>query len=216
MPRALTASPRRRATLERADVVAGALVLLLGGPLAFMFANAFVDGETRRHETPLRALFGSSVYDQLVRGEAMPQNYMGNDRLAPDFELSDQDGHPWRLRDHRGHVVVMNFWTVTCGPCVEEMPSLVDLARILEEHPDIELVTVSVDHSFDEVRTVLPPDAPLTVLLDRDRHVTRDQFGTRLFPETWVIDPQGVIRLRFDGARDWAGGITLDVLRSFI
>jgi peroxiredoxin len=212
----VTREPRRRATIERADVIAAALVLLIGAPLVFTFASAFVDGETRRQEAPLRALFGSSVYDQLMHGEDIPQHYLGNDRLAPDFTLQDQNGNEWRLRDHRGRVVVMNFWTVTCGPCVEEMPTLVDLARIAEERGDIELVTVSVDHTFDEVRTVVPDDANLTVLLDADRHVTRDLFGTRLFPETWIIDPRGVIRARVDGGRDWASGIAQDAIRSFL
>jgi peroxiredoxin len=215
MPSAI-AHPRRRNTVERGDVLAAALVLLIGGPLVFTFASAFVDGETRRHEAPLRALFGSEIYDHLMHGEAIPQHYLGNDRLAPDFTLSDEDGHPWRLRDHRGHVVVMNFWTVTCGPCVEEMPSLVDLGRIAEERGDVELVTISVDHSFADVRTVVPRDAPLTILLDADRHVTRDLFGTRLFPETWIIDPRGVVRARVDGGRDWASGIAQDAIRSFL
>ncbi|MFO0686588.1 MAG: TlpA disulfide reductase family protein [Sandaracinus sp.] len=210
------APSRRRATLERADVVAAALVLLIGGPLVYLFASAFVDGETRRHEAPLRALFGSSIYDQLVHGEPIPQHYLGNDRLAPDFTLTDQHGQPWSLHDHRGHVVVMNFWTTTCGPCVEEMPTLVDLARIAEDRGDFELVTVSVDRSFDTVRTVVPDDAGLVVLLDADRHITRDVYGTRLFPETWIIDPRGVIRARVDAARDWASGISLDAIRSFM
>jgi peroxiredoxin len=211
-----TISRRPRATLERADVLAAALVLLIGAPLVFTYASAFADGETRRHDTPLRALFGSQVYDQLREGQSLPQHYLGNDRLVPDFELNDRDGHPWRMRDHRGHVVVMNFWTVTCGPCVEEMPSLVDLSRILEREHDIDLVTISVDHSFDEASTVVPEGAPMTVLLDPDRHVTRDLFGTRLFPETWIIDPRGVIRARIDGGRDWASGIALDAIRSFL
>lgn len=209
-------APVSRGTIARADVLAAALVLLIGGPLVFTFASAFTDGETRRHEAPLRALFGTTIYDQLMHGDDIPQHYLGNDRLAPDFTLQDQDGEAWSLRAHRGHVVVMNFWTVTCGPCVEEMPSLVDLARIAEERGDIELVTVSVDHSFDEVRTVVPDDAHLRVLLDADRHVTRDLFGTRLFPETWIIDPRGVIRARVDGGRDWASGIAQDAIRSFL
>jgi peroxiredoxin len=210
------AAPRRRATLERADVLAAALVLLVGGPLVFTYASAFVDGEARRHEAPLRALFGSQTYDQLVHGEPVPQHYLGHDRLAPDFTLTDQDGNEWNLRAHRGHVVVMNFWTVTCGPCVEEMPTVIDLSRIAAERGDMEVVTVSVDHSWDEVRTVVPRDAPLRVLLDSDRHVTRDLFGTRLFPETWIIDPRGVIRARVDGGRDWASGIAQDAIRSFL
>ncbi len=39
--------------------------------------------------------------------------------------------------------------------------------------------------------------------VDPERTVVGGRFGTRLFPETWVIDPRGIIRARFDGARGW-------------
>ena len=33
--------------------------------------------------------------------------------------------------------------------------------------------------------------------------VVGDSFGTKLYPETWFIDPKGVVRARVDGARSW-------------
>ena len=110
----------------------------------------------------------------------------------------------------------MNFWTVTCAPCMEEMPSLVQLARIVEERDDIELVTISVDNDWDTVSQAVPEGSPLTVLLDPDREVVRERFGTRLFPETWVVDPNGVIRLRYDGQSDWGSPIALEVFESYL
>jgi hypothetical protein len=97
------------------------------------------------------------------------------------------------------------------------MPSVIALAQTMHERGDrVEVATVSVDRDWDTVRTVVPDDAPLTVLLDADRSVVRGKFGTRLFPETWVIDPEGVIRLRIDGARDWSSPLVLDVLQSYL
>lgn len=220
-----------------ADLLALAVVLLLGAPLVYLLAAAFADGEARRLETPLRALVGSAQYDALLEQRAAPQHYLqrpplpgwltifpshrarqdrADDRRVPDFSLPSSDGGTWRMQDQRGKVVVMNFWTVTCQPCVEEMPTLVQLSRILEERDDIELVTISTDRDWDTVRTVVPEDAPMTVLLDPEREVVNGKFGTRLFPETWVIDPDGVIRLRVDGSRDWASPMVLDVLESYL
>lgn len=202
--------------MRRADVLAGLAVLALGLPLAYAFASASVDGEARRRETPLRGLLGSQVYEALVAGDPLDQHYLGNELLAPDFTLRDREDRPWTLSEHRGRVVVMNFWSVTCGPCIEEMPTLVELSRILEERRDIELVTISTDRDWDQVRAVVPDGSDLTVLLDPDREITRGRFGTRLFPETWVIDPRGVVRLRVDGARDWSSAVALDVFQSFL
>jgi peroxiredoxin len=204
--------PRSR----RADLLALLVTCAVGLPLVYMVAAAYAEGEVRRRETPVRALLGPGAYEALARGEPTQQNYMGDDRLAPDFTLQTSEGETWRLSDHRGKVIVMNFWTVTCQPCVEEMPSLVSLARILESRDDVEVVTISVDQDWDTVHTVVPEDSPLLVLLDSDRDVVRDEFGTRLFPETWIIDPDGVIRLRVDGRRNWSDAIVLDVIESYL
>lgn len=213
-------------------VKAGVMVAALGGLLVYFLAVAFTDGEVRRREMPVRALLGNSAYDAWIEGQEPAEHYLhrppspawvgarpgasGPDLRAPDFELPMRDGSTWRLRDHRGKVIVLNFWTVTCQPCVEEMPSLVELSRALRGRDDVELVTISTDRSWNVVRTVVPDDAPLTVLLDPDRSVVRDRFGTRLYPETWVIDPEGVIRLRVDGRRDWSSPIVLDAIESYL
>lgn len=202
--------------MRREDIVAGAIVVALGVPLTYMLASAFSEGEIRRREIPLRALLGDAAFEALSRGEPTEMHYMGNDRLVPDFELRDQEGRVFRMADMRGRVVVLNFWTVTCGPCLEEMPSLVELARILEGRKDVALVTISTDRRWEDVRAVIPPGAPLRVLLDPNRSVVRDLFGTRLFPETWIVDRRGVIRLRVDGARSWSNPIALNAIELFL
>jgi peroxiredoxin len=214
LPRA-AAGPNIRHLMRRAEILAGVAVFLIGGPLAFMYASAIADGEVRRRETPLRAMLGSDAYDALSRGEPTDQHYLGSDRLAPDFTLQDREGRAWRLSDHRGETVVLNFWTVTCQPCVEEMPELEELARIVADRDDVELVTISTDREWDTVATVVGPRSPLTVLLDPDKSVVRGMFGTRLYPETWIIDPRGVIRMRVDGPRSWSSAVALDAIESF-
>jgi hypothetical protein len=57
-------------------------------------------------------------------------------------------------------------------------------------------------------------EPPFEVLIDPDAKVVADRFGTKLYPETWFIDPKGVIRARFDAARDWASPLTIDLAES--
>jgi hypothetical protein len=54
------------------------------------------------------------------------------------------------------------------------------------------------------------------VLFDPEKRVIRDEFGSKLFPETWVIDRRGVVRLRIDGKRDWASGLAVEAIESFL
>ena len=202
--------------MKRAELIASLVAAGIGLPLVSTFAGAIIEGETRRHEAPLRAMLGDDAYETIAAGHSSDQGYFGDDRTAPDFTLPGKDGKPWHLKDYRGKVVVINFWTLTCQPCIEEMPSLDELAGILQKEKDVELVAVSGDSSFDAVAKFFPKGSKLKVLLDADRSVIRGKFGTRLYPETWIIDREGVIRARIDGARDWSSPIALDLIKSFL
>jgi peroxiredoxin len=168
------------------------------------FVSAAKDGETRRACTSMCAL---------------RPDYAARNRLAPDFELPSINGGKLRLSSLRGNVVILNFWTKTCRPCLEEMPSIADLARALQKHPKVKLLTITTDESAEDARTTMKSvlgggDPPFEVLVDSESSVVRDKYGTKLFPETWFIDPDGVIRARFDGERNWASPLTIDLAES--
>jgi peroxiredoxin len=202
---------------KRGEIYAGAIAAIVGCLLVYAFASAISDGQRRTTEVAIRGILNvdDETWEDMLDGETTPMNYVGNDRLAPDFELLDKDGRPWRLSDHRGKVVVMNFWSITCQPCVEEMPQLVDLASIVKDRDDVEVVAISVDEGWDAVGTMFERDSRLKVLFDPDRAVVLGKFGTRMYPETWFVDPDGVIRLRVDGPRDWSQPLVLELIESF-
>lgn len=148
---------------------------------------------------------------------AMRPNYAGRNLAAPDFELPDMSGNMVKLSSFRGKTVMLNFWTKTCDPCIEEMPSIADLAKISRVRNDFVVVTVSTDEGPDDVRDTLAvalegEEIPFVVLFDPESEVVHDRYGTSLFPETWIIDPKGIIRARFDGARDWSDPLSVEVI----
>jgi len=200
----------------RSELWPALITLLFALPATYAFAGAISEGEARRKEAPVRAMLGSETFDALARGETPEQNYMGRNRLAPDFTLNDRNGKPWKLSDRRGKVVVMNFWSITCQPCVEEMPSLEQLALMLRGRSDVELIAVSTDSDWSQVSAIFPPDARLHVLFDPDKSVVKGKYGTRLYPETWIIDGDGVIRYRIDGGRDWGSALALELIESLL
>ena len=146
---------------------------------------------------------------------ALAPEYAGRDRRAPDFELPDMTGKPVRLSSYQGKTVFLNFWSKTCKPCLEEMPSLAELSKVAAGRKDLAVVTVSVDEGPEDVRdtlkVLLNSDIPFPVLFDPDGKVVRERYGTRLYPETWVIDPKGIIRARFDGARNWSVSLPVEI-----
>lgn len=201
---------------RRVELWAALIALCVGAPLVFLYARAMADSELRRRQAPLRAMIGDVAFEQLARGDKTTEHYYGNSLRAPDFTLRDKNGRPWKLSDRRGKVVVMNFWTITCQPCVEELPSLIELADIASQRDDIEVIAVTTDKEWSEVAALFPPKFHLNVLFDPERKVVRDKFGTKLYPETWIIDGRGVVRMRIDGRRNWSEPITIDAIERFL
>lgn len=142
--------------------------------------------------------------------------YAGRNRTAPDFTLPDMNGKPVKLSDFRGKTVYLNFWTKTCRPCLDEMPMLADLARIARNRDDFVVLTISTDEGPEAVRDALQialsnEEPPFPILFDPESEIVNGLFGTKLYPETWIIDPSGVIRARFDGPREWSDAIALEI-----
>ena len=180
--------------------MAQVLFIAIAAVSVYAFVSAAKEGEIRRTCTPLCSL---------------RPHYASDDRVAPDFELTALDGRKVKLSDYRGKVVIMNFWTKSCPPCLKEMPDLAELAQLLKDNPKVEMITVSTDESIEDasntLRSVLSGDAPFLTLLDPEGEIVNGKYGTRLYPETWFIDPQGVIRARFDGPRKWTDPLVLDL-----
>ena len=119
---------------------------------------------------------------------------------APDFTVKD-DARSVSLHDLKGKVVLLNFWATWCPPCVEEMPSLVALQNKMKDKVTVLAISVDVDegaykkflkdHGVD-LLTVRDPDEKSNTL-----------YGTFKYPETYVIDRDGVVRRKFVGPVDW-------------
>jgi len=120
---------------------------------------------------------------------------------APEITIQDSD-HSVKLSDYRGQVVVLNFWATWCPPCVEEMPSLVEMQRRMKAK-GITVIGVSVDVDQSAYNRFLK-DHNVNLLTVRDPgQKSSNLYGTFKFPETYIIDRNGVMRRKFIGAVDW-------------
>jgi len=175
--------------------------VILAAVAVYSFVSVAKEGEMRRRCTPTCIL---------------RPNYAGYERKVPNFSLRDTKGHDVSMESYRGKVVVLNFWTKTCGPCMEEMPEIADLAKILKPMGDVAVVTVNTDDTAEEARdtlkSVLRDEPPFTTLMDPDAKIVKGSFGTSLYPETWIIDKNGIVRARFDGAREWSSATVVELV----
>ncbi len=121
---------------------------------------------------------------------------------TPALALQDIDGKPHRLEDHRGKVVLINFWATWCEPCRAEMPSMNRLRAALAGRP-FEVLAVNLAESEARIRR-FAGEVPLefTVLLDRDSAAAR-AWRARVLPVSFLVGPDGRIRYWALGEVDW-------------
>jgi len=125
------------------------------------------------------------------------------------FDLKDLNGRQHRLADHRGKVVLINFWATWCEPCREEIPAMEKLKEKLAGRP---FVILGVNVAEPEARvekflSVMPVTFP--VLLDQEGK-TAKVWRVRVLPASFLVDTQGNVRYSVVGELDWTAREVID------
>jgi cytochrome c biogenesis protein CcmG/thiol:disulfide interchange protein DsbE len=120
---------------------------------------------------------------------------------APDFTVQDSD-HKVTLSQFRGQVVVLNFWATWCPPCIEETPSLVQLQAHLKDK-GVTVLAVSIDEDDAQYHKFLKEYGVNMVTVRDEARKAPSLYGTFGWPETFIIDRNGVVRRKFIGPVDW-------------
>jgi thiol-disulfide isomerase/thioredoxin len=117
-------------------------------------------------------------------------------KLAPNVAFVRQSGNPVRLSEFRGKVLVIEFSSFACPPCVELAPKLEKLAKVYRGRIVVFLV-VSTDppENLAKMVALREPSDPTLLLQDvynRDRSkMAVWQFGNVATPTMFVIDAAG-------------------------
>lgn len=143
------------------------------------------------------------IFLAILLGITVPLFSVKEKASAPDFTLNDIYGKKITLSQFRGKVVILNFWSIFCGPCLAEMPSL---NRIYLEFKDKGLVVIAVaeDPAEKPVRSYIEEKRiAFPVLMDKKKKVY-SKYSLYGIPVTFLIDKKGVITEKFSGERDWS------------
>jgi peroxiredoxin len=133
-----------------------------------------------------------------LAAEGMSEDKFKVGDRAPEFgKAAFLDGREPKLAELAGkRVLLLNFWGLRCGACLEEMPYLEVISKA---YADKGLVVLGVDTDGVDAQTVLETLAEVKVsvsyplLTDEEFKIT-DVYTNFLVPLTIVIDKGGVIR----------------------
>jgi thiol-disulfide isomerase/thioredoxin len=131
------------------------------------------------------------------------------DFSAPDLALSDLQGNPTALSDYRGQWVLVNNWATWCPPCKAEMPTL---QAYYEAHRDKGFVIIAIDAGdpIPEVADFVKSYGLTFPVWPDPQETAIDAFRNNALPSSYLIDPQGTVRLA------WNGAISRSVLERYV
>jgi thiol-disulfide isomerase/thioredoxin len=165
------------------------------------------------------ALIGVTVYldhatrlpAKTVTAEEVPEATAFVSKPAPELKLQNLDGKDVALADLKGKVVFVNFWATWCGPCQDEIPSLIDLQKKYASK-GFTVLGIAMD---EEGKSVVAPfvakekyevngekvliNYPIVIGTDE----AADKFGGLLgYPTSFLISRSGKEIMKFQGAPD--------------
>lgn len=138
-------------------------------------------------------------------------------RQPKDFAFT-MNGKPIHLSDLRGHVVVLNFWASWCQPCVDEAASLNALQQrisaiggtVLGIDPDVNGEDEASYEKFLKDNGIVYP-----TYLDLSQQIAAS-YGTRMYPETYIIGPDGKLDRKIVGPQDWSSPEMVSYIGSLV
>lgn len=134
----------------------------------------------------------------------------------PEFSLMSLDGESVSSSElFRAKVVVLNVWATWCPPCRQEMPDLIRLSRLLPRDRFL-VVGLAVDSHADDVRAFMRDHGIVfPVFWDQNgKQVAAPRLGVFKYPETFVINREGVVVEKVNGAFPWADPEVVAILHA--
>jgi cytochrome c biogenesis protein CcmG, thiol:disulfide interchange protein DsbE len=111
---------------------------------------------------------------------------------APDFSLPDLQDAQIKLSGVKGKAVVLNFWSINCGPCVEEIPLLEQMGGLRPE--ELVVVAVNLGDPKNSIESFVKSNKiTYTVLQDGDGSIS-NLYHVSAYPVTYFIDRDGIIQ----------------------
>ncbi len=120
---------------------------------------------------------------------------------APEAVGELDDGTPFDLSRRKGSWVVLNFFQSSCIPCIAEHPELVEF---VDQQRDIgqegaEFYSVVTGDTRDNVEAFFEREGGDWPVIYSEGDQITVAFGVAQVPETWIIDPKGVVQVRIQG-----------------
>ena len=133
-----------------------------------------------------------------------------------DLTFLDAKGKQLNLKDHKGNLILLNFWATWCAPCKEEMPSL-DLLQSNKDLNNLKIFPINVGQDNIQKSSKFFEDLKIQNLeLYFDSKITLAKtFGLRGIPTSILFNKEGLEFARIIGSIDFADEKFIEWLKNY-
>ena len=136
---------------------------------------------------------------------------------APPLRVFDENDQLFELADHRGEVILVNFWASWCGPCVKEIASLIRLVDSVEGQP-FRILAVNVGESRAHVAAFLEEldiEPNFDLLFDPDGEAAK-VWKVYAIPSNYLLDKEQRVRYGHRGALRWDKSSVIEIVQGLL
>lgn len=135
--------------------------------------------------------------------------------VLPQQDLTLVDGKKLSIQTFKNKIVIMNFWASWCAPCIEEVPSLVELSK---KNKDIVVLAVSGDSKTEDLLAFMKSfpgfnQAPFFQVWDNNQEILK-KYNISKLPESFIFNRKGEMVKRVSGTLNWNTPDSLEFFKS--
>lgn len=163
--------------------------------MPFILQGVDVMKAIRAVNLPISVLLFSLLFAICFVYDASASSLVQKGRVAPNFEVVDLNGNPFKLSDLKGKPVLLNFWATWCPPCKSELP---EFERFFEEYgKQVHIVAINLtlsEESKDAVKEFVKKQGlTFPIYLDVEGSVV-ETYLVRYIPTSYFLDKNLVVK----------------------
>lgn len=165
--------------------------------LYFELGNVYLKTDPKKAENYFNmvlSLQGDKGDMARARGNINEMHNLNVGQKAPDFVMTTIDNKKITLQELQGKIVLLEFWSIRCGACIEEIPTLQSIYNV-GKSKELVIVSISLEYGEEIVQFIQKKNLPgQHVMVDRETSTEiLETFNIQFVPTNYILNKEGEI-----------------------
>ena len=172
-----------------------------------------------------RAILGLALLGGLARSRLAPAQFLKDRDRAPAPELRGVttwiNSEPLTLKQLKGKVVVVHFWTHGCYNCVNNYPHYQAWQKRYAAEPDLIILGIHTpetagERDVEKIKSQADKNGLKFPIAVDNKAENWQAWNNRYWPTVYVVDRRGVVRYGWEGELSYKGAKGEETVRKTI